>query len=91
MKEKDLVLIDRDILRNLVIKALKFDAIDQCSELLGEISFKEYDAILLDFAEASGVAMPDNCTGMEAISCLADWDIDFFHEVVDYDNKRKSN
>ena len=90
MEKDKFVLINREALKNLIYRSHCWCALSNCSEIFGYLDNGELDGIMLEYVENTGIGLPDNISGSEALGILAEWDIDCFHEVVEYD-KRKND
>lgn len=82
-EKKDLVIIEKEVLLNLISRAHKWCAVWGHSDLMGAYNMDEIDAVFLEYAESTGLAFPEDVCGQEAIDILSEWDLDFY-EVRTY-------
>lgn len=87
MEKKDFVLINREALKNIIRRSHCWCTIVQESEVLEEIKPEDLDAMMLRYADGTGLAFPEGVSGSEALDILSEWDIDVFHEVLEYDKR----
>jgi len=86
------VIIDKELLKNLIYRSHCYCAVvDSGIFAEADVKPKELDLIFLNYAVDSGVGLPDNVTGTEALDILSEWDMDFFYEVETYDNEREND
>ena len=84
MEKKELVVIEKETLLNLISRAHKWCAVANCSDIWDNYTDDEFDAMLLEYAESTGLAFPEGTTGFDAIEDLSKWDLDFYYEVETY-------
>ena len=89
--QKELVIIDKEILKGFIRKANCWDALINSAEAVDRIDFeaKDWDLLFLQYAEGRGASVPEQTSGARAISILADADMRYF-EVIQY-GKRKND
>ena len=76
----DKILIDRKDLEKLLEDAHKWRAMEQCTELMGELKPEEWDAAILEYCEDTGIAFPSDFSGRDALDILIFYDIDFYEK-----------
>lgn len=92
MENKELVIIDKNILKSLIRRANCWCAIVNNEEVMDRIGFntKEWDTLFLEYVEdCGGIGVPYEATGSDALDILTEFDLDFY-EVLEYD-KRKND
>ena len=86
----DFILIKRKNLEKILDDAHKWRAIENCSDVLGELKPEELDAIILEYCEDSGLFFPEYFSGRDALDVLVFFDTKNYNEVMGYD-KRKND
>jgi hypothetical protein len=87
---EDFILIKRENLEKVLEDAHKWRAMVECTEIIGDLSPGEWDAIILEYCENTGLSFPSNFSGVDALDMLIYFDIDVLNEVLEYD-KRKND
>lgn len=81
----DKILIDRKDLEKILEDAHKWRAMEQCTELMGELKPEEWDAAILEYCESTGIWVPSDFSGRDALDVLIYFDIGIYNEVGTYD------
>ena len=88
--DKDLILIKKEDLQSLIEKALKWNAIIECTELLEGLP-EGLDVVMLEYCKSTGISFPSNFSGRDALDVLIHLETEQYTEaVIEYD-KRKND
>ena len=87
--DKEYILIKKEDLQSLIENALKWNAIVECTELLGELKPKELDAIILEYCESTGISFPSDFCGRDALDVLIHLETEqYIGEMKNYDERK---
>jgi hypothetical protein len=81
MEKKEFVVIDKKILLKLIARSHKWCAVYGYGAI-DDLDMDELDALFLQYVKDTGIAVPEDISGYEAIKILSEWDLDFYEVRV---------
>lgn len=81
----DKISVKKEELEKLVEDANKWRAMEQYTELMGQLKPEEWDAVILEYCEGTGLAFPSDFSGRDALDVLIHLEIECYIEEDEYD------